>query len=474
MKNTYTKILLLLILTVSGVSKAQERYRITYDYSTEKVNYLLLDKNSNIIDTLSNPKLKRNSLVELKLKNVNPFAVQVMTDVKEENLIASGQGFNFSSLLGGINSFTGDKIDLNTSTLPDTNVFKSEAGTRGSAAATSNFEDLNNTITNVSALKTTFLSNLLNPNLDKESIMNNLVETADAEQDVRLPSAKDNFYVYLAKVEKSIKDSRSQLESNINTMSNSIDREIDNNTDLTRGELVSRNIAIADLQRLMTNLNQSTNQSLQSLEELRSLYTVLEASNFEQTYDYELSADKVNIELKFVQSEFSNSIDNDDEPTTLKTRNITLFSKGGFKINTSVALTLNNFGSKSKDYFIDDNSVIGADENDYFVPNLSTMINFYPFIGENFNIGGSFGLSIPISGSDNVNGVNFLFGPSMFFGSKSRLSLSGGLAYGPVQKLTNGLEVGDTTTFSSVDNFTKNVYDFGYYFGISFSLFDLN
>lgn len=474
MKNIYSKILLILILMTSGITTAQERYRITYDYTTEKVNYLLLDKNSNVVDTLSNPKLKRNSLVELKLKNVNPFAVRVQTDVKEENLIASGQGFNFSSLLGGINSFTGNQIDLNTSALPDTNVFKSEAGTRGSAAATSNFEDLNNTITNVSALKTTFLSNLLNPNLDKETIMNNLVETADAEQDVRLPSAKDNFYVYLSKVEKSIKDSRSQLESNINTMSNSIDREIDNNTDLTRGELVSRNIAIADLQRLMTNLNQSTNQSLQNLDELRSLYTVLEASNFEQTYDYELSADKVNIELKFVQSEFSNSIDNDNEPTTLKTRNITMLSKGGFKINTSIAMTLNNFGSKSKDYFIDENSVIGADENDFFVPNLSTMINFYPFMGENFNIGGSFGLSIPISGNDNVNGINFLFGPSMFFGSKSRLSLSGGVAYGPVQKLTNGLEVGDSTSFGSVDNFTKNVYDFGYYFGISFSLFDLN
>ncbi|BAO74627.1 hypothetical protein [Winogradskyella sp. PG-2] len=476
MKTTYNKTIKLLILGffISGISIAQERYRITYDYKTEKVNYLLLDKNSNVIDTLNNPKLKRNSLVELKLRNINPFAVQVRTDVKEEDLISSGQGFNFSSLLGGINSFTGDNIDLNTSNLPDSGLFKSEAGTRGSASATSNFKDLNNTITNVSALKTTLLSNLLNPNLDKESILKNIVETADAEQDVRLPSAKDNFYVYIAKVEKSIKESRSDLESNINIMSNAVELEIENDIDLSRGQLVSRNIALGDLQRLMTNLNQSTNQSLKSLEELRSLYTVLEASNFEQTYDYEITADKVNIELKFVQSDFSSNIENDASPTTLKTRNIKLFSKGGFKINTSVAMTLNNFGSKSNDYFIDESGVIGADQNDFFVPNLSTMINFYPFMGENFNIGGSFGLSIPISGNDNVNGVNFLFGPSLFFGSNSRLSLSGGLAYGPVQKLTNGLEAGDSTSFTSIDNFTKNVYDFGYYFGISFSLFDIN
>ncbi|NRB61092.1 MAG: hypothetical protein HRU50_14265 [Winogradskyella sp.] len=466
---------ILTILLTSSLSFAQERYRITYDYATDKINYLHIDKNNKVIDTLDKPKIKRNSLVELKLSNVNPFAVQVKTDVQEEDLINTGQGFNFSSLLGSINSFTGDNIDLNTSNLPDSNLFRSEGGSRGSATAKSSVEDLNNQITNVAALKSTLISNLLNPNLDKATIMENLLSTADADMDARLPSAQDNFYMYLAKVEKSIKDSKSQLESDISAMSKDIETSAtDSEKAVSRGELVSRNIAMADLQRLMADLNNSTGKSLQSLDELRSLYTILEASNFEQTYDYELSADKVNIELKFVQSDFSNDIDNDDTSTTLKTRNIKMFSKGGFKINTSVAMTLNNFGNNSNDYFIDESGVIGADNNDFFVPNLSTMINFYPFIGENFNIGGSFGLSIPISGNNNISGVNFLLGPSLFFGSKSRLALSGGVAYGPVQRLTNGLEVGDNTNFSSVDNFTKNVYDFGYYFGISFSLFDLN
>lgn len=474
-QNSKLQILLFFAFAIASFTAiAQERYRVTYDYKTEKINYLALDKNSNVIDTLDNPKLKRNSIVELKLQNINPFAVQVETDVQEEELSNSGQGFNFSSLLGGINSFSGNSIDLNTSNLPDSGMFRSESGSRGSASATTNFEDLNNTITNVSALKTTFISNLLNPNLDKETILKNLVATADAEQDVRLPSAEDNFYVYLAKVEKSIKDSRSQLENNISTMSKEIENTTLTDQELSRGELVSRNIALADLQRLMINLNQTTDQSIQSLEELRSLYTILEASNFEQTYDYELSADKVNIELKFVQSDFSNELDSEETPTTLKTRHIKLVSKGGFKVNTSVAMTLNNFGSKSKDYFIDNEGIVGADTNDFYVPNLSTMVNFYPFMGESFNIGGSFGLSIPISGNDGVSGVNFLFGPSLFFGSKSRLSLSGGAAYGPMKKLTNGIQVGDETAFGSIDNFTKTVYDFGYYFGISFSLFDLN
>ncbi len=474
MKLNFTLTLFISVMLTATVS-SQERYRVTYDYKTEKINYLQLDKNSNVIDTLENGKLKRNSAVELKLQNVNPFAIKVKTDVKEENLTSSGQGFNFGSLLGGINSFTGDRIDLNTSNLPDTDMFASSRGSRGSEKASSNFEDLNNTITNVSALKSTFISNLLNPNLNKEEILENLVATADAEKDFRLPSAKDNFYIYLSKVEKTIKESRSDLETNINDMANDIESSTNNDGNLSRGELVSRNYTLNNLQRLMADLNKSSNQSLNNIEEIKSLYTVLEASNFEQTYDYSLTADQVDIELQFVQSDFSNDVENNpDDESTIKTRHIMLKSKGGFKINTSVAMTLNNFGSNSNDFFIDDNGVVGADENNFFVPNLSTMINFYPFIGESFNIGGSFGLSIPISGNDSVSGVNFLFGPSLFFGSKSRLSLSGGLAYGPVQQLTNGIEVGDTTNFGSIDNFTRNVYDFGYYFGISFSLFDLN
>ncbi len=471
LKNVF--LFIVISIFISSKVQAQKHYQILYDYKTENVTYLLLDKNSKVIDTLDDAKLKRNSIVELKLQNVNPFAVKVKTDVKEEDLISSGQGFNFSSLLGGINSFTGDNLNLNASSLPDSDMFTSNSASRGSASASSSFEDLNNTLTNVDALKTTLVSNLLNPNLSKDEILNNLTTTADAEQDVRLPSAKDNFYVYLAKVKKSITDSKSQLEANIDLMSKDIENTALTNQSASRGELVSRNIALNNLQRLIQNLNTSTTQSVQSLEELKSMYTLLEASNFEQTYDYEIQADKVDIELKFIQSDFSTQQENDDEANTLKTRHIKLYAKGGFKINTSVALTLNNFGDKSQDFFIDGNGVIGSDNNDFFVPNLSTMINFYPYISDSFNFGGSFGLSIPISGEDRISGVNFLFGPSLFFGNKSRLSLSGGLAYGPVRKLTNGVSVGDTTAFNDLDAFTKNVYDFGYYFGISFSLFDI-
>ncbi|WP_282134728.1 hypothetical protein [Seonamhaeicola maritimus] len=468
MKLFFSVLVILLLIPLTALS--QDKYKVVYDYSSENISYYKLDKSYNVIDTLNNPKIKRNSLVEIKLKNVNPFAVDVVTDVKEEQIHQSGDGFNFTSLLGGINTFSSDNLNLNVANLPAGEFLKSDS--RGSV--TSGFSDLNEKTANVSALKTTIMSNLLNPNLSKEDIVESVIETAGLQQDARLPDPNDNFYVFLTQLEKIVQEDKAELEADVNAMSKDVDQQTSKEEGLSRGELIERNYLISDLQSLLSSLNKSTFQTVEDLKKIKSLYTMLEASDFSRTYDYQLEADKVNIEVKFVQSVFAKNAHNENTGSTLKTRNIKLYSKGGFKINTGVALTLNNFGSKSQDFYIAEDGTIGADNNNYFTPNLSTMINFYPYTGENFNIGGSFGLSIPISGESNVKGVSFLLGPSLHFGSKSRVSISGGLAYGPVQKLTNGLEVGDPTTFGSVDNFTKDVYDFGYFFGISFSLFDLN
>lgn len=470
------KIIFMVFLLSFTISvSAQNKYRITYDYNTDKISYLLLNENYNVIDTLESPKIKRNSNVEIKLSHVNPFAVKVLTDVKEEKLTESGQGFNFSSLLGGINSFSGNSLNLNTSSLPDNTMFSGSSSARGTAEKTvGDFEDFNTTLTNVSALRNTFISNLLNPNLDKTEIINNLINTANSARDVRLPNAEDNFYMYLAQLEKTIKSSKFELEHNVNKLKYDLEKEIDSTDTKSRGELVARKVTATQLQDLITGLNTTSLKSIESLEELRSLYTSLESSNFEQIYDYELEADQVNIELKFIQSDLLKNFAENVKEDVIKIRKIKLKSKGGFKINTSVAMTLNNFSSNSNDFFISEDGEVGADKNDFFVPNLSTMINFYPYLNENFSVGGSFGLSIPISGNENVNGINFLLGPSLFFGNKSRLALSGGIAFGSVTQLTNGIEIGDVTQFGNIENFTKTGYDFGYYFGISFSLFNIN
>lgn len=469
MKTLFTSLLFLCAASFF----AQEKYRIQYDYKTDNFEYFKLDKSNKIIDTLNNPKFKRNSYVQIKLLNVNPFAINIKTDVKEETIHTSGgNGFNFSNLLGGISSVSGSDLNLNVTELPSNNSFLKGVNASRGENISNKFSELNALSTNVDAMKKTLLANLTNPNLDKETILKNLLQVASMQEDVRITDPKQNFHVYLASVKKILNEDASSIASNINDIKDELEAKTADNTTLSRGELKAQNTNFSNLESLLNQLNASSNWTSDNLNKIESLYTSLEASSFEQTYDYEISADKVNLELQFLQSEFANKLDDDDNLTAVKTRHLKLLSKGGFKINTSVALTLNNFKSKSNDFYIDDNGVIGAESNNYFTPNLSTMINFYPVIGENLNLGGSFGISIPIA--DAVNGVNYLFGPSIILGSESRLALSGGVAYGPVKRLINGFKVGDTTTLNDVDSFTKNVYDFGFYFGISFSIFNVN
>lgn len=472
MKLSIKFLVFLFFLSINSFS--QEKYKILYDYKTEKVSFFKVDESFKIIDTLKTPKVKRNSLIEIELDNVNPFAVDVVADVKEEIVHKSNEGFDFGSLLGSISNYSTESLNLTVKNLPNDSLFKSSA-TRSSSVSNS-FANLNEKVSNVSALETTLVSNLSNPNLDKETILENLINAAIIEEDVRLPNPKDNFYVYLTKFEKILQEDKEDLISEIDGISKEIEKESLFDKEMSRGDLVERSLAKNNLQKLQQSLNLSADKTIQSLQKIKALYALLEASEFSKTYDYQIEADKVNIELKFMQSAFSQESNNGKNDIPIRTRNIKIFSKGGFKINSSLAFTLNNFSSKSNDFFVDGNNIIGADPNNYFIPNLSTMINFYPYSGGSVNIGGSFGISIPISGQNNISGLNFLLGPSLHFGNESRFSVSGGLAYGPVERLKDGLRIGSSTELSTdqINGLTKNVYDLGYFFGVSFSLFDIN
>lgn len=454
-----------LFFSISSFS--QEKYRVVYDYQTGNLSYYKLDKNNKIADTLAKPKFKKHGLVQVQVKNVNPFAIEVKAEVKEEYIHQSGQGFNIGGLLGGIGSFAGQELKINTKGIQeDAKVYGELFKSRGNNVS-NKFKDLNEVATNVSAMQTTLLSNLSNPNLTKEEIKKNLLELSKLQEDARLSDPEKNFYKFLTDLELIVQSDKASIEDDLASLANAIESK-ENQPTLSRGEFAQNQIAMRNLQQVSSSLQSTTNQTTSNISQLKTLFSQLEASSFEQTFDYQMETDKAQLELKFSPSTLA-SQNNANKPTV--TRQIPMVSAGGFKINTSVALTLNSFGNKNQSFFIDENGIIGSDIENNMVPNLATMINFYPLIGESINFGGTFGVSVPLS--DTMRGVNFLVGPALILGSKSRVSISGGLAYGPVSRLTNGLQVGQETSLTSLNNFTKNVYEVGYFFGISFSLFDL-
>ncbi len=439
----FTMLFACLLLSITAV--AQKKYLAKYNYQNDQLLYFELDDTNKIIDTISNASLKRGSILTIEVEDVNPFALSIDTSVEEERLHESGGGFNFAGLLGNIQNISGGSLAPNVPELPTNGLIGlANDGARGGSTITENLEKL--TI-NLRALKTSLLSDMRNPNLTKDEIIQNVKYLASLYDDTRLPDPEDNIYFFLETLESLIRSDSEKLNAALNSSEEG----------LSRGATITRAL------RSFTEFNAN------EANEVTDLFSSLEAATFKQVYDYRVNSDKASVEIKFFPKN-EQAIGDNEVP--IKVRSIPVKAKGGFKINTGVALTLNNFKNSSKDFFIDQEGLIASSPNDNFVPNLSTMINFYPILGENFNIGGSFGLSIPIA--DNVSGVNFLLGPSLFFGNENRFSFSGGIAFGPVEELTNGLQEGDLAIGNDLEGFTNTVYETGFYFGISFSLFDLN
>jgi len=460
-------IYLMLFICIYSISFSQEKYKVIYDYTENTTTYYKLGKNNQITDTLSKPKFKKNSSIEIELKNVNPFALEVITEIKEDEIHKTTGGLNFGSFLSGFGGMTGDALKINPQNLHENEQFF--RGDKSRSSSPSDLAELNSLIVNIDAIKKTIVADLANPNLNKKQIIENIQNIASKIDDVRLGDPHENFYYYLSTLDAIIQEYKLNLATDINEMFIEIEDQTTIEESFTRGDVKNKNAVYRVLQSTKDGLDSSTSQASSNIEDIQSLYQALASSEFDMTYDYQLDADKAEVKLQFLSADFSSS---HTDKKLLKTREIVLNSQGGFKVNTSVALTLTNFGAKANDYYIDREGIIKAEPKNYFVPSIGAMINFYPVISESFNIGGSFGLSIPIS--DDINGINFLLGPSIYLGNENRVVISGGVAFGPVNRLTNGFKVDDMADTFSLDNYIKTVYDFGYFFGVSFSVLNVN
>ncbi len=469
MKNIFA-----LILIISNISVlAQNKYRVETDYLQDRTIYLKLDKFDRVVDTLDKPRFKKNSAIQVKVKNVNPFAVNVEPSLKGIPTHKNEQGFNFANLLGGTSTFAGKKLALNiedfsatskifgTASKDTSTKTSGTAGTRGSRAA-NRISDFNKLSTEVSAIREALKADLSNPNLSKEKIKENLLKLASLPEDHRLTSPYENFYLYASNFERIFLTDKQAIASEVSVLA----MEIDSLTAGSRGD-GSEAVILRDLKNLLAGLDESATISVDNLQKIKTLYNLLESSVFERNFDYILDSDQADLELKFSPS----SLLGEPSGTVLNSsKKIKLSSTGGFKINTGVAFTLHK--TNSRNFYIDDNRTVRGEEYDEFVPGLGTMLNFYPILGNNFNVGGTFGVSIPLRSE--IKGVNFLFGPSIVLGNENRVVISGGVAYAPVNKLTRGVEIGKTTGLTSLDNFITTIYKPGVYFSVSFNIMKFN
>ena len=113
-------------------------------------------------------------------------------------------------------------------------------------------------------------------------------------------------------------------------------------------------------------------------------------------------------------------------------------------------------------------SVITGEDKDSFIPFVTSYINFSFQSQSNISIGGAFGIGFPFGGAD--QSISFLAGPSLIIGKAGRIVINGGLVGAKVDRLAQGLEVGDPVGDTLLEVPTRRRYELGWFFGLSFNL----
>jgi hypothetical protein len=250
----------------------------------------------------------------------------------------------------------------------------------------------------------------------------------------------------------------------------------------------------------MFEASYSKDEVEQMLQLMQQLYFSLQNSTFTYNTNALAEGDRTNINIQFIEIPPVNTIESDDpifvdseetdlteeteeydfyeryslqkfykpqEKVVARTKSFKVKVSGGLKIDPSVGITFPSYFGSAKDYFTRGDTLIVETKGDNYIPNISAFVNFYPYTGKAVNFGGTFGIGIPIKGSKIA--PNFFVGGAMILGSKYRVTLTAGMATGPVTRLANGYEVGQKLEiYDDMETTTK--YAIGFYSGLSFSL----
>lgn len=142
---------------------------------------------------------------------------------------------------------------------------------------------------------------------------------------------------------------------------------------------------------------------------------------------------------------------------------------GGWKITGGLGLAFGVLQDQSYKYSTR-NGIIVSEENDQFIPMITSFAHIYRQSPSALKLGGSFGVGFPISGGSGLSSASFFLGPTLVIGKNQKFLLTGGIMGSKVERLGGGLEVGDNLEVFSSDIPLNSKYELGYFIGISYDI----
>lgn len=470
------------LLFFASAANAQS-LKIVYDFNKDELRYYKMGLGDKVDKEISQAIVGRNKNVQIEVINFNKFVYSancVYEDSKVEETSSTGF-FNvikplvfptstgsFFSSLGGTPPETG-RGGLLSSKSAATAYVDLQAAYTTLAKLESNVSNIDYVIKKLNELK-------YNPYLPTDTIVRmseHLVENLFAKRTVSTGDFVDLVVLY----NENYNNATSQLKRSTSQFLNAYGDYASSRG----GESFEGQGLDAYAKNLQTQLNAFTEElSSQDLTEklntLENLYTSIKVTTFTFNSSHMAKDDQIKISLAF----FENAKDNEETQTTdldeiealkkIKDKVIHVTVKGDMKINSSIGLGFPYFSDNEN--FINKDSFIVSQSGNNYSPNLAAYINFYPYSGRIMNIGGTFGVGVPLTSENRT--LNMFMGMSALFGSDNRVALHAGATLGQVKTLDQGFIVGDQLLSNTQEVPTINSWQWGGFAGISFSLAELN
>jgi len=221
-----------------------------------------------------------------------------------------------------------------------------------------------------------------------------------------------------------------------------------------------------DIQSLTDFIPQVQKDDIGFLAALRYEYEAISANDFSRTYRTPAQGDITTFNINFKLKDTTLA---GETERLIETAPIEVPVFGGFKVNASLGISFGQYKDQPQNYFVRD-TVILAEDQDNFIPILTSFIHFYGQGSRAISLGGTIGVGLPIVNVGNNQSISFFAGPSVIIGKGDRIVLSVGVMDDRVARLGQGLEIGESY-FSDGDVVpTIQRYELGYFVGVSYNL----
>ncbi len=164
------------------------------------------------------------------------------------------------------------------------------------------------------------------------------------------------------------------------------------------------------------------------------------------------------------------------QPNPVSSSTYSYFNKSGFKIDFSSGLAFNGLLDHTYASMEDPNDsskkIIAREDSDKFT--VTPVILSHAYFRRRPRLNWGFTLGLSVGQSDNDLRLRYMSGVSLILGSEQRLVISTGAITGKVNRLANGLNVGDNFSASSSNPPNINTYRVSWFLGITYNFGSLS